>query len=386
MGGSLGGLTAALWLREAGCDVEVFERSGATLQARGAGIVALDSTLRYLRERRVADPDAICASTNWIRFLRPDGSAEAVLAHRYRYSSWTTVYRTLLTAFGPERYRLGRGVDSFATDGDEVRLRLGGGAEYTADLLVCADGVNSTARPLLVPDAVTRYAGYVGWRGTIPEADLSPPTRAALQDAITYQVIPGSHILIYPIPGPDGAVEVGRRLINFVWYRNVATGAAFEDLMTGTDGVTRQVSLPPGLVRPEFIEEVRATARARFAPVIAEAVTAVAEPFVQAIVDIEVPTMVRGRACLIGDAAFAVRPHAAAGTAKAAEDGWMLAEHLRRAAGDVPAALRDWNTAQVALGRALLDRTREIGNSSQFTGAFRPGDPKLIFGLYGPGR
>ena len=36
---------------------------------------------------------------------------------------------------------------------------------------------------------------------------------------------------------------------------------------------------------------MRATARARFAPVIAEAVTAVAEPFVQAIVDIEVPPM-----------------------------------------------------------------------------------------------
>src|SRR5215470_5376252 len=155
MGGSLGGLTAALWLRDAGCDVEVFERSGATLQARGAGIVALDSTLRYLHERRVADPDTICSSTGWIRFLRPDGSAEAELAHRYRYSSWTTVYRTLLTAFGRERYRLGRGVESFATDGDEVRLRLGGGGDYTADLLVCADGVNSTARPVLAPDAVT---------------------------------------------------------------------------------------------------------------------------------------------------------------------------------------------------------------------------------------
>src|SRR5438132_1223220 len=36
-GGSVGGLTAALVLRDAGCDVTVFERSSAALQARGAG-------------------------------------------------------------------------------------------------------------------------------------------------------------------------------------------------------------------------------------------------------------------------------------------------------------------------------------------------------------
>ena len=112
----------------------------------------------------------------------------------------------------------------------------------------------------------------------------------------------------------------------------------------------------------------------------------IAEPFVQAVFDIEVPRMVSGRACLLGDAAFAVRPHAAAGTAKAAEDGWVLAEELVRAGGDVPAALAAWESRQLALGSALLTRTREIGDSSQFTGSFHPGDRRLIFGLHGPGR
>ncbi len=40
---------------------------------------------------------------------------------------------------------------------------------------------------------------------------------------------------------------------------------------------------------------------------------------------------------------------------------------------------------QLALGRSVLARCRDIGDSSQFTGSFRPGDPRLIFGLYGPG-
>jgi 2,6-dihydroxypyridine 3-monooxygenase len=98
-----------------------------------------------------------------------------------------------------------------------------------------------------------------------------------------------------------------------------------------------------------------------------------------------VPRMAFGRTCLIGDAAFAVRPHAAAGTAKAAADGWALATELASAGGDVPAALATWERQQVALGRTLLARCRDIGDSSQFHGTFGPGDQRLIFGLHGPG-
>ena len=57
-----------------------------------------------------------------------------------------------------------------------------------------------------------------------------------------------------------------------------------------------------------------------------------AEPFVQLIVDVAVPRMVFGRICLLGDAAFALRPHAAVGTAKAAEDAWQLARALQTGA------------------------------------------------------
>jgi 2,6-dihydroxypyridine 3-monooxygenase len=38
------------------------------------------------------------------------------------------------------------------------------------------------------------------------------------------------------------------------------------------------------------------------------------------------------------------------------------------------------------VGRAVLERTRRNGNKSQFHGTWRPGDPELVFGLYGPGR
>ena len=94
--------------------------------------------------------------------------------------------------------------------------------------------------------------------------------------------------------------------------------------------------------------------------------------------------MAFGRVCLIGDAAFVVRPHAAAGTAKAAADAWALVEAVDRD-GDVPEALARWEPGQVALGRQLLERTRRIGRRSQFDGTWVPGDPDLIFGLRAPG-
>jgi 2,6-dihydroxypyridine 3-monooxygenase len=386
VGGSLGGLTAALVLRDAGCDVRVFERSSSALQARGAGIAALDVTLRYLTERGGCRPEDVCSSTGWIRFLRADGSIEHEQRHRYRFSSWNTIYRSLLPLFDPGRYLLGREVVSFGPHGRGVRVTLGDGSRAGADLLVCADGVGSAARARLLPGLVPRYAGYVAWRGTLPERDASPATRRALNDAITYQVLDRSHILVYPIPALDGSLLPGDRLINVVWYVNVAAGPQLDELMTGRDGIRRAVSLPPGAAADRAVAGMRRAAADTLAPPIAEVVTGIAEPFVQAIYDLGVPRMAFGRTCLIGDAAFAVRPHAAAGTAKAADDAWALAEELTASGGDVPAALAAWERRQLRVGQSLLARTRDIGDSSQFSGTFRPGDPNLIFGLHEPGR
>ena len=385
VGGSLGGLTTALLLRDAGCRVMVYERSPAPLDARGAGIALLDQTLRYPVERLGVRAEEISTSTHWVRFLEPDGTTADAEHRTVRFSSWNTIYRVLHDAFPAECYLLGRELTAFTLRERSVELAFGGGDFCEADLLVCADGISSASRQQIFPAVAPEYAGYVAWRGTVPEAELSAASHDVLHDALTYQVLPHSHILVYPIPGPDGAVEPGHRLMNMVWYRNVPP-ADLPEFLTDRHGVRREVSLPPGHVRTDQVEELRRLAADCLAPPIAEMVTSVAEPFVQAVFDVEVPGMTSGRACLVGDAAFAVRPHAAAGTAKAAEDGWVLAEELARADGDVETALATWERRQLALGASLLARTREIGDSSQSRGDFRAGDPRLVFGLYGPGR
>ena len=385
VGGSLGGLTAALVLRDLGCQVDVFERSAAELESRGAGIVVLEATVRYLRERTDLDLDQLTTTTGHLRYLGRDGAVVYEERRRYRYSAWHTIYRALLGRFGRRRYHLGRELAGFDQQPGRVALRFADGATAAYDLLVCADGVTSRARATLQPQARPAYAGYVAWRGMVDERRLGPAAVDLLADSICYQLVPAGHLLCYPIPARDGTVARGRRVANFVWYRNY-TPAELEDLMTGRDGVRREVTLPPGAAREVHLEELRAAAGVQLAPQLAEVVERTEHPFVQVISDIEVDRMAFGRVCLLGDAAFALRPHAAAGTAKAAADAWALAEALAASQGDLAAALPRWERQQLAVGRAVLQRTRRNGDRSQFEGTWRPGDPELVFGLHGPGR
>lgn len=385
IGGSLGGLTAACVLRDAGCEVDVFERSAGALQGRGAGIAALEQTLRYPVHRAGVPLEDFCSTTGWIRFLHPDGSVRFQQEHRYVFSSWNAVYRALMTGFPAHRYHLGREMVSFRDAGTKVEVTFADGAARRVDLLVCADGITSTARARLLPGASPRYAGYVAWRGVLPESELGAAAFDRLHDAITYQQLPDGHILVYPIPASEGSVRAGDRLMNMVWYRN-ADHDELGRVLTDRLGEARSVSVPPGLVPAGLVRQLRDQARDLLAPAIADFVLRIADPFIQAVFDIDVPQMAFGRVCLLGDAAFAARPHAAAGTAKAAEDGWVLGEELLNAGGDVPAALQSWQRRQLKLGTGLLARTRWIGDTAQFGPGLTPGDPRLIFGLYGPGR
>jgi 2,6-dihydroxypyridine 3-monooxygenase len=154
--------------------------------------------------------------------------------------------------------------------------------------------------------------------------------------------------------------------------------------LTDNTGQRREISLPPGATSERHIAEMRATAAARLPEPMANVVLAIEQLFLQVIYDIEIPHMAFGRVCLVGDAAFVARPHAAAGTAKAAADAWALAQALADEK-DVVTALRNWESGQLDVGQQLLERTRRIGRRSQVDCNWVAGDPQLIFGLHGPG-
>ena len=386
IGGSIGGLTAALALRELGCDVMVYERSAVPLEARGAGIGLHPMTIRYFTEYDPLDTVNVVIELPWLRFLDKSGQVTYREVMNYQFSSWTTIYRHLLRNFDTDRYHLAAEVTSFERSPTGAEFTLIGGQTRQTDLLVCADGIASMARTVLQPAATPQYAGYVAWRGVVPESQLSAVSYQRLHDAITYGLLPAGHVLVYPIPGWNSELAPGQRLMNFVWYHNYQAGDELDALMTDRDGQQRPLSLPPGMVQQCYIEWLREYADEHMAPAIAEVIAKTEQPFVQVIFDIEVAQMAFDNIALIGDGAYAVRPHAAAGTAKACADAWTLRDALQAHNGDVGAALRAWEPGQLALGRQLLQRTRDIGDRSQFACSWVPGDPSLRFGLYGPGR
>jgi 2,6-dihydroxypyridine 3-monooxygenase len=382
VGGSLGGLITALQLRDVGCDVSVFERSDVPLEGRGAGIVLHPVTTRFLEEHRLLDLDWVSSWAGTLRYLRRNGAVLLEEPIAYRFTSYATLYAALVGFLEPDRYRLGARLAGFDQDADGVSVRLDGADDDRFELLVGADGVHSTVRGLLFPSVAPAYAGYVAWRGTLDVRELPRRAGEVLGGTLTYFVGDRTHTLSYVIPSPDGGPE--RRQMNWVWYRNVAVGADLDALMTGRDGVRRDLSLAPGQVQERFVREIYDLA-SQLPPPFAELVRASEEPFVQVVVDIESPAMVVGRVCLVGDAAFALRPHIAVGTAKAAADAAALSDAMRACGGDVRRALADWEPGQLALGRATIARAKDVGDRVQKAGTYRPGDRAVAFGLAEPG-
>ena len=382
VGGSIGGLTAAAVLRDAGVDVTVLERSATALEGRGAGIVLHETTARYLVERAGMTLDAISEGARWFRFIDRTGAVTHQERCRYRFTAWNTLYTNLLRYLPTDRYRLGQEVVGLEQSGERVQVLVADGSSLAADLVVCADGVTSPSRGRLLPGVESKYAGYLGWRGVVLESELGSDVFDRLYEAITYSTPPLSHILAYPIPSQGG--RGAERVLNYVWYRNLEEGPALDDALTDIAGTRRIMSVAPGKVQSHHISALHEEARTVLPDDLARMVLSTEEPFIQTVVDVEVPRAVFGRVCLIGDAAFAVRPHAAAGTAKAAADAWSLAAALENNR-DVVAALQAWEPVVLDRGRRLIERARRLGTMAQVEGSFVGDDPYIMFGLDRPG-
>jgi 2,6-dihydroxypyridine 3-monooxygenase len=384
VGGSFAGLTAGLLLREQGFDVDVFERTPTFLDGRGGGIVLQPDTVRWIVERpHDFGVEDISIDSSTTRYLGAGNKVVHEEPAAWRFSSWTTMYRVLLNDFGTAHYHLGDHAVGITQDDEGVDVRFTSGRLARAELVVFADGISSVGRRRLQPRVQPRYSGYIGWRGTVPERELSVETAELIHDATAYAVIESSHICMYAIPAVDGSIERGDRQLNYVWYRNVAEGPELDEMVTDMTGFAAQVSVRPGQVQPRYVDQVREDAMDLLPPAAAELVTRTAEPYIQIVHDIAVRNMAFGRVALIGDAAFAARPHAAAGTAKAASDAWALADALA-VEPHIASALSAWEPDRLALGNNLLRRVTDMGARSQFTNTWDPTDPALHFGLYGP--
>ena len=211
-----------------------------------------------------------------------------------------------------------------------VRLRLAGGAEAEAAIVVAADGLRSGVRAAHFAGAPPRFTGHVAWRALVEAARLpfAPPA------ATRVTMGPGRHLVSYPLRG--GA------LVNLVAIEERSAWAA-EGWMAPDD--------------PDALRRAFAGWGGGVAPLLA----AVEACFLWGLFDhAPLPRWTHGRLALLGDACHPMLPFLAQGATMALEDAWVLAAALD-AAADPAAGL-------AAYAAARLPRTSRVQRAAARSG------------------
>lgn len=364
VGGSIGGLFAAALLTRAGHRVTVFERSVHGLARRGAGLVAQQELFELLHRLGRDDAARVGVVAHERITLARDGRVATRDPSPQTQLSWDHLYDVLRSELPAEAYRLSSAVARVDTTEQHALVQFAHGRQESFDLVIGADGLSSVTRAAVAPEHHTNsYAGYVTWRGLVPERSLPADAADTLLDRFAFFNGPAAHMLGYLVPGPAGEVQRGDRRYNWVWYRPLTT-EQLRALMTRSGRAPDGVSLAPGQLPAGLRDALVADAARELPPPFAAAVEAEHEPFLQAIFDYVPPRMTRGRLALLGDAAVMVRPHTAMGAAKAAGDALLLTDLLDESPLDE--ALRRYDAERLPVGRAISDYGRRLAASLPF--------------------
>jgi 2-polyprenyl-6-methoxyphenol hydroxylase-like FAD-dependent oxidoreductase len=360
VGGSLGGLFAANLLRASGWDVTIYERARSDLAGRGAGLGTREELFAVLRRIGVDLGDSIGVDVRSRIGLDADGAVICEIPVRTVATAWDRVYHALKDALPSELYRGGMRLEFFEQDAGSVVASFADGSRKEADLLVAADGIHSTVRKQLLPESKPGYAGYVAWRGVATDDNVPAAFREQIFHHMNFCFPEGELALALPMPASNGSRHSLRRC-QFSWFRPVDYATDLPQLCTDASGHCHGLSIPPPMIRPELIQEIKAQAEAMLAPQVATLITRSPQPILQPIFDLATPQIVFGRVVLLGDAAFVARPHVGTGVTKAALDAQFLADVLLAANGDIDAALTRYDAERRRFGDWLVARGRYLG-------------------------
>ncbi|MFD8558594.1 FAD-dependent monooxygenase [Streptosporangium canum] len=372
VGGGLGGLAAALLLRQAGIEATVYEQA-TELREVGAGIVVAPNMVRPLVRAGLGErlaASAVALETAWEFRRWEDGrvlfsqrmgeecrrlyGADCYVAHR------ADLLAMLLEALPEDAVRLDRRLDGLRQDGEKAELVLADGqgekTTVVADVVVGADGIHSTVRSSVVAEDPARFSGLCAYRCLVPAGDAP---ELALRPVQTLWLGPGRHFVHYPIRGG--------RLVNVVAI--VPAGDWRIESWTA-DG------------RVEDLAREFETWDPRLGQLIASAT----ETKRWALYDRSpLERWTDGRVTLLGDAAHAMLPFLGQGACQAVEDAAVLAACLRTATPGTAAeallryeGIRRPRASQVQ----LMSRGREVQNhlpdgpaQRERDAAFAGGDP-----------
>lgn len=372
MGGGIGGLATAAFLRRAGFASTVYEQAPEVGEV-GAGLVVAPNAARALRKLGVMDQlceRAVQLDTGWEFRRWEDGSVlssenlSANCGRLYGEQTYTVHRADLLRAIASSvpRQAISIGHKCVGLDqrhGD-MQLTFVNGKQAEADIVVGADGIHSVVRSALFGIAPATYSGMCAFRSLVP-AGLAP--EFARRPVQTLWIGPGRHLVHYP-------VSAGEQI-------NLVAFAPAGDYTVESWTATATVD--------EFLAEF-----CEWDPRLTALIRASGTPGRWALLDR--PPLARwseGRATLLGDAAHPMFPFLAQGAAQAIEDAAVLARCLADGIDDPAEALRRYEririvrTARiqtVSHDRARLNHLPDGPDQRRRDAAFLQDDPLIANG------
>ncbi len=341
VGGGFSGMAAAIELKKRSIDVDLVEID-AGWRSYGAGISLGGATLRAFRTLGVLDEFVRRGSAHDDVDLHTSGGHHLATLPTPRIAGpdvpgGGAIMRPVLAAILAEatrasgtNVRLGCTFASFTQDdgGVDVTFTDGGTGRY--DLVIGADGLYSTMRTALFPDApAPRYTGQGVWRAVLPRPAGIDHAMMWLGPKIKAGVAPVSDTGMYLYVTEDRAERVHVDPARFVpMLRELLAPfnvPALQDIRAQLGADSRIIYRPlEGLLLPRPWH--------------------------------------RGRIVLIGDTVHATTPHMASGACIGIEDAIVLAEEVERHAGTgVMAALDAFEERRWERCRMVVENSGRLG-------------------------
>jgi len=311
IGGGFSGLSAAIMLNRAGCTVDLVERN-AHWMMDGAGISIGGATLRALHTLGVLDrffaDGCGCDGTDvrtrtgelitqfpTPRLVGPDIPGNGAIMR-------PLLGRILADAgiASGARMLLGTTVDELQDTGTEVEVAFSDGSAQTYDLVVGADGIYSSTRQRILPNAPSpSFSGQGAWRAVV--------ARPSEIERTTIWVGADTKVGVNPISASE-------------MYLFVNENTSVRDRVPDDELLPRLRALVEPFPDP-LLQDIHAS--------LGDDSLVLYRPMDNLLVPLP---WHRGRVVLIGDAVHATTPHLAAGAGIGIEDAIVLADELASAA------------------------------------------------------
>jgi salicylate hydroxylase len=314
IGAGLGGLAAAAALRQRGIEVAVYERA-PKLGEVGAGIQLGPNAVKVLRAlgieralRPIASEPVNYVSLAWddarLRYREPmKGSVESHFGAPYLMAHRADLHRLLGELLPDGCVRLESCCTGVTCRDGAAVARFADDTAIEADVIVGADGINSTVRESLFGVQPVRFTQQMAWRCIVPIE--CAPTRVGIErDEYVGWIGPDGHVICYPIRG-GGLYNIFAGHVTDEWVdESWAVASSVEELLAGYRG---------------------------WNPALLEMLSHVSECYKWGIRDRDpLPRWTKGSVTLLGDAAHPMMPTLAQGAAISLEDGYALARNLAR--------------------------------------------------------